>query len=180
MKIFYNKKQFLVFYMLGFLTGILYANLAANEYMGNVGIFSEYFLKQYTTAEIVVEEYLLYLMKIRLIPFAVLFALSYTKFRKISVMGCLLWTGFSCGILACVSILNMGIKGILLCITGMMPQFLLYIPAYIILLWYSFTYPIVKWNIQKSIFTGLSLLVGIILEAYVNPILMELFIHSLQ
>ena len=48
-----------------------------------------------------------------------------------------------------------------------------------VVIWYSYTYPQNKWNAQKSIFIGLAMVMGIILEAYVNPILMQAFLKTL-
>ena len=43
MKIQQSKKQFLIFYMSGFLAGILYANMVSDSYLESYGVFSEYF-----------------------------------------------------------------------------------------------------------------------------------------
>lgn len=34
------------------------------------------------------------------------------------------------------------------------PQFLCYIPAYLIVVWYAYCYPRMQWNIQKSLVSG--------------------------
>ena len=78
-----------------------------------------------------------------------------------------------------MAVFSMGIRGIILCIVGIMPQFLFYIPAYLVVLWYSYTHPRGQWNIQKSIFTGLMVLLGLIMEVYVNPLLMKVFLGTL-
>ena len=48
-----------------------------------------------------------------------------------------------------------------------------------VLLWYLFTYPEAKWNPSKMISMVLFIIVGILLECYVNPIIMELFLKTL-
>ena len=58
MKIFHTRKQLLVFFMPGFLLGIIYVNFIAVKYMAEPGIFSSYFLEQFRSADIVAEEYL--------------------------------------------------------------------------------------------------------------------------
>ena len=73
----------------------------------------------------------------------------------------------------------MGIKGSLLCLVGLFPQFVLYIPAYVVLLWYCYTVPHTRWNRQKTIFVSLAMSVGIILEIYVNPIIVKAFLSVL-
>ena len=47
-----NKKFLIVFCMLGFLIGIIYANMMSKDYIASMGIFSEFFLTQYSQAEI--------------------------------------------------------------------------------------------------------------------------------
>ena len=165
--------------MPGFLLGILYVNLIMKQYTAEPGIFSDYFLKQYQSVSIVAEEYIWYLIKIRAVPFLILLGLAFTKMRKAASIAFLVWTGFSSGMLLSMAVLSMGIKGSILCIVGILPQFLLYVPAYMVIIWYSYTYPQNKWNTQKSIFLGLTMLVGIILEAYVNPILRQGYLGSL-
>ena len=95
MKIFHTRKQFLGFFMPGFLFGVIYVNFIAGKYMAQPGVFSDYFLNQFTTVQINAGEYLWYLLRLRLIPLAVLAALSLTKVRKLSVILFLVWTGIS-------------------------------------------------------------------------------------
>ena len=176
MKIFRTRKQFLVFFMPGFLLGIIYVNFIVRKYMAEPGIFSDYFLDQFQSVTVDAREYIWYLLRLRAVPFLALAGLSFTKARKISAVLFLVWTGISAGILISSAVLNMGIKGSLLCIVGLFPQFLLYIPAYVVLLWYCYTAPQTHWNRQKTVFVSLTMAVGIILEMYVNPILVKAFL----
>lgn len=168
-----------MFFMPGFLAGILYVNLIAKQYVAQPGIFSDYFLNQFGTVKIVMREFIWYLIQLRILPFIVLLMMSFTKFRKITVILFLIWTGISSGILISTAVLRMGIKGSLLCIVGILPQFLFYIPAYLVLIWYSYAYPNSHWNTQKTVFVTVMMLIGLILEAYVNPILMGAFLSTL-
>ncbi|CUX41701.1 stage II sporulation protein M [Clostridium sp. C105KSO13] len=179
MKILQTRKQLFAFFMPGFLLGILYVNLIMKKYTAEPGIFSDYFLKQYQTAEIVAQEYIWYLIKIRVTPFLLLLGLSFTKLRKFSSIAFLIWTGFSCGMLLSMAVLGMGVKGSILCFVGILPQFLLYVPAYMVVIWYGYTYPKNRWNMQKTVFAGVAMVIGIVLEAYVNPILMQAFLSTL-
>lgn len=167
------------FFMPGFLAGILYVNLTAGQEWAESGIFSEYFLKQYATVEMNVPEYLLYLAQIRLLPFLILTAAAFTKFRKIAAGGFLMWTGFTAGMVLTMGAFNMGIKGVLLCIVGVLPHFLLYIPAYVVLLWFALTTPRNRWNRQKTIFVVLAMGMGLVLEGYVCPLLMQWYLGTL-
>ncbi len=179
MKIFRSKKQFLIFFMPGFLLGIVYVNFVARKYMAEPGIFSDFFLNQFQSVSIDVKEYVWYLLRLRAAPFLALAGLSFTKAGKISAVLFLVWTGISAGILVSAAVLNMGIKGSILCLAGLFPQFLFYIPAYAILLWYCYTVPQTHWNRQKTIFVSLAMSVGIILELYVNPMIIKAFLSLL-
>ncbi len=179
MKIRQRRKYIMAFYMAGFLIGILYANMAAKQYITSTGFFSEYFLNQYLSIDVIAEEYIAYILQIRVLPIAVFVVIGQTKLRKPSVICWLLWTGFSSGMLIVASIVQLGVKGVLLCLIGITPQFLFYILAYIVIMWYFYTYPVSTWNGGKTIFVVLTMALGILTEVYVNPILMKMFINAM-
>ena len=139
-----------------------------------MGIFNLQFLEQYTGTEFAAKEYLLYLTGIRLLPFGILTGLVLTRMRRIISFVFLAWTGFSLGILLTMAVFYMGLKGIVFCIAGIFPQFLFYIPAYAVVLWYGMTYHQSRWNHQKTIFVIGMMLTGLILEAYVNPVFVKM------
>lgn len=174
---FQKKGQFLaVFFMIGFIVGILYANVVSRDDTAADGIFNEYFLKQYAQTEIIAEDYIRYVLRARLAPILAVSLLGCTKWKKAVVGGTLGWTGFSGGVLAVLAVLHLGMKGLLLCIAGIVPQVFFYVLAYIVLLIYLYHYPKGTWNPAKTVFVTLSLVVGILLETYVNPILMKFII----
>lgn len=175
-----QRKRFITaFYMVGFLVGILYANLISRQYIMASGIFSEYFLSQYAAIEVIAEEYLSYILQVRLVPIIVLVIFGQTRFRKPMVIFWLVWVGFSSGMLLVAAIVQLGAKGILLCVIGSTPQFVFYLLSYVVLLWYFYTYPASRWNYGKTVFVILTLVLGIASEAYVNPILMKMFINAM-
>lgn len=176
MRIFRTRKQFLVFFMPGFLLGILYVNFIAKNYMAEQGIFSEYFLNQFRSSHVEIREYIWYLLRLRAVPFLVLIGLSFTRVKKAAAVLFLCWTGISFGILVSAAVLSMGLKGSLLCVAGLFPQFLFYVPAYLVLLWHCYMLPQSGWNRQKTVFMALMMAVGIVLELYVNPILVKIFL----
>ena len=179
MRMFRSRKQLLAFFMPGFLLGIIYVNFIAKRYLAEPGIFSSGTLEQFLMVHISAGDYLWYLLRVRVVPFGVLAALAFTKMRKLSVALFLLWTGLSGGILISSAILSMGIRGSIFCLIGLMPQFLMYVPACFVLIWYSWSYPQNRWNRQKIVFVLLMLSMGMILEIYVNPIIVRWFIGTL-
>lgn len=180
MRIHQSKNYFVILYMLGFLSGILYANFIARSYITMTGIFHEYFLNQYTQMNIVAEEYFLYLLQWRVLPFVAVALLGCTRLRKAAAVGCLLWTGFSGGVLAVAAVLRMGAKGMLLCLAGIFPQLIFYIMAYAMLLWYLYKYPESRWNSTKTVFVILMLGAGIVTEVYMNPGIVRWFMDVIM
>lgn len=168
-----NKYRFVVWYMLGFLIGILYANFIARSYITMTGIFHEYFLNQYTQMKIVTEDYMWYLLRCRVLPLGFVVFMGSAGFRKFSATACLIWTGFSSGVLAVAAVLRMGAKGMLLCVAGIFPHFIFYIFAYVVILYYFYHYPETKWNVKKTMFVFVMFVTGILLEVYVNPTVMR-------
>lgn len=112
-------------------------------------------------------------------PVLILGALGCTKLRKGIVAAFVLWTGFSSGLLFTSAVIKMGVKGIILCLIALIPQFLFYAAGYLALLWYLYTYPQVRWNLTKTVIFLLLMAVGILLECYVNPVIMQMFIQTL-
>lgn len=174
-----NRKYLAIFCMVGFLLGILYTNIVSKDYAVTLGIFDEYFLNQYMHTEVVVQEYLWYILRVRALPMIAIGVLGCMRIRKAAVICFLIWTGCLSGILFTSGVLKMGIKGILLCLIAGTPHFLFYIAGYSILLWYLYTYPSSKWNMSKSIFLLLMMGVGIIAECYINPILVKMFLKTI-
>ena len=101
-------KHFVLYYMLGFFAGIMYANLLAKDYIASMGILNEFFLNQYSADDINTAEYLWYVTRIRVFPALILGAFGCSYVRKGAVAAFLLWTGFSSGL--CFTL-----RGILLC-----------------------------------------------------------------
>lgn len=179
MRIQENKKYFVLCYMLGFLIGILYANIVSKDYIASMGIFNEFFLDQYAQTDVVMGEYVWYVMRIRILPIILLCAISCTRLRKSAVIVFLAWTGFSSGMILTSAVMKMGIKGVVLCLLALTPQFLFYVAGYVVLLWYLFYYPKSRWSLTKTVFFLTLMGTGMILECYVNPVLMKLFLKTL-
>lgn len=165
--------------MAGFFVGILYANLVSGDYIAGTGILDNYFLEQYVQTEIDTAEFLWYVAYLRLLPAMLLFALGCTKLRKGAALAYIAWTGFSCGMILVTAVMKMGVKGIILCLICLTPQIICYIAGYIMLLWFLFAYPSVRWNMSKTTCFALFMLTGILLECYVNPVIVKMFLRTL-
>ncbi len=179
MKIREDGKYFVLCYMAGFLAGILYANLVSKDYIANTGILNDYFLEQYAQMDIDTAEFLWYAACIRLFPAFLLFALAGTKLRRGAALACILWTGFSSGMLLTAAVMKLGVKGIILCLLGLVPHFICYAAGYLMLLSFLYSYPKVRWNLSKTVCFALFMLAGLVLECYVNPAVMQMFLKTL-
>ncbi len=179
MKIRDSRKYLIVLYLTGFFVGIIGTNIESKKIILYSGIFSETFLNQYRQVNIEPEKYLWYVVRIRLFPVILLGTLGCTHFKKVIVAVFLGWTGFLSGTGVTLAILKMGVKGLLLGIVSLTPQFIFYISGYSIMLWYLYQYPNVRWNGSKTIAVCLALLTGVVLETWVNPFLIQLFIRVL-
>lgn len=164
-----NKKKILFIFMLGFFGGILYTNIISEKIVTATNVFHESFLKEYANLEFVGWDYMLYLLRGRLLPLGLLAVTAMTKVRKPMAVLFLIWTGFSEGVLAVTAVLRMGSVGMLFGIAALFPHFLFYIISYCMLLWYSFGYPTISWNKSKTIFLAFMYFTGIVSEAYLNP-----------
>lgn len=174
MRIFHlGKKQMPAFFMPGFILGIIYVNFFTDKYMAEQGIFTEYFLSRLLTVRIDPGGFMFYVLRVRLAPLCAVALLAMTKLRRASAVFFLVWTGFTAGVAVSSAVAGLGLKGCLLCAAALIPQFLFYVPAYVILLRYCLGAPQVRWNRQKSIGVALMTAAGIILEIYVNPSLVR-------
>lgn len=179
MKILENKKYFVLFGMLGFLAGIVYANLISRDYIANMGIFNTYFLEQYQQTDINVTEYIWYIARVRVTPLILLIIAGGSRIRKAAAAFCLVWTCFLGGLLMTSAVMKMGIRGMVLCLIALVPHMIFYGAGYLILLWYLLNYPIVRWNLSKTVCMVLFVMLGIVTECYVNPVVMQLFLKTL-
>lgn len=172
------KNQLLMIILaVGFLIGILYENITARKYGVTVEIFQPYYLEQFLNTEISIEKYLLYVARVRFLPFAFLWLLGCLKWKKIFSVITVAWTGFLTGVLFVSAVVLLGVKGLLICVASIFPHILFYGMAYGMTLIYMFFYPKKQWNISKTVFVCLMLLIGILLEAYVNPFIVRMMVR---
>ena len=164
-------------FMLGFIAGIIYVNVFAKSYVISMGIFCDYFLEQYIVNQIDTKEYMFYILKIRVLPLMILCIAANTKYKKIIACLFLLWTGFSGGLIFTAAVMKLGMRGIGLCITGLLPQFVCYAVLYAMIVLYLFTYPNTRWNGTKTMSVIIFMLLGIVSECYMNPVILQIYMN---
>lgn len=165
-----HTKIWVAVYAVGVMAGILYANLIAQESIMQMGIFAENHLTESVKVCVPRLEYIWYIVRMRLLPLCILTLAGATRWKKTSAVLFFLWTGFLTGVLFCAAVLQLGIKGIFICVLALLPHMPFYVAAYVAILIYLLNYPVVnRWNINKT--TGVLILyaIGIFLECYVSP-----------
>lgn len=175
-----NKNQLLiVFLVVGFLVGVIYENVITKNQVVTTEIFLKSNLQRYLQTDVIAEKYFWYVIKERVVFLLIICILSCVKWKKIFVTICLILTGFFTGTFCVAAVLQLGMKGILLCVAGMFPQMLFYGFLYGMLFVHWFRFPERQWNRTKMLFVIILFVIGILLEVYVNPIIVKFIIGIL-
>lgn len=184
--------KYIRFVFLGcFVIGIIYANILGEEKLTSFGILNEYFIEKFKFASIRKENLFFYILEERLPIMVLMLILVFTSFRLAAGSVFIGWQGFSAGFLLSTALIKYGMKGLVLIGGAAFPQYLIYIPIYIIYLHLAshLQHKIYCFKVEgqqsynKSKVYAASLLVvslifcafvtGIFLESYVNPPLLK-------
>ncbi len=169
-----NKSQLLlIFLAVGFFVGILYRNIISGKEMVVTELFLKSNLQRYLHTNIIAEKYFFYVIKERVLLLGMILLLGCIKWKKVVVGFFISLSGFVMGVLTVSAILQLGMKGILFCLIALLPQGIFYGAAVAILLVYWYWYPKRPWNRVKTIFVIFAFVLGILMEVYVNPILLK-------
>lgn len=175
-----NKNQLLiVFLVVGFLIGVIYENIVTKNQVVTTEIFLKSNLQRYLQTEVIAEKYIWYVIKEKVFLLLIICILSCVKWKKAFVVLSLVLIGFFAGVFCVAAVLQLGIKGILICIAGMFPQMLFYGFMCGMLFVHWFRFPERQWNRAKTIFLAVLFILGILLEIYVNPIIVKFIIRIL-
>ena len=175
MKAFRTGHYFLALFFTGFLTGILIVNYIWGEQLSLIGTFTEVYLMRLKNEKISFQQYIWYLIQVRGIFFLMLFfpqtaicgaslglmlwfqtvlpvLLPFWRWESGSEklwQRFLLWTGMSGGILLSEAVAELGMKGSILCVAGLFPQFLFMFRQFLCFCAFVGNYPQNQWNRQK-------------------------------
>ncbi len=116
-----------------FFIGILLANLSGSKRLLDYGIFNVYFLKQFEYSSISYTDLFLYILETRAPVFLFLAVLGVTELWYLAHVLFVMWNGGALGFLFVSGISNLGVKGILLVVLSLVPQYLSYVMLYLIL-----------------------------------------------
>lgn len=182
---------FLTFFCVGLIAGILVIYMGKSILLGDGGMFDEstlYHLKYMTVDS---NALFCYVLRKRMIRFLGLAILSTTYLGLVACMGAAFWYGLSAGAFLATLTMRYGIKGILLAVISMFPQYLVYVPVVLaLLLWCEELFRgiyvrgeysaadkgfLLKKAGRLLVLTAV-LVVGCMLEAYMNPYLLMGFL----
>lgn len=187
-----KRKQLLLIVAAGFVVGLFLMNIVKGALLEGTGLLSEYTLYEMKYAEIDSSAFFAYVFQKRVGAALILGVLSTTWLGLAVTWTCAGWIGISFGMLFMASLLQYGIKGILLIGVGIFPQVLVYFPVCILLLEWSSEFCMAMYFphrlsgsfagsdavgkrvlMRKKALQFLGMLgvviIGCVLESYVNP-----------
>lgn len=175
-----------------FFLGMLLMNMGNEMLLGDEGIFNAASMNRLKYIEINHGKFFQYVLRKRLGECVLLLLMSTTALGMVTVYAAVFWQGLLTGMLMTAAAIRYGLKGILLILGGMFPQQCLLLPAGFMLLgWCMENYflihiygkgmsPFFRNKRQQFLHQGvflmwiiLVMLIGCILESYVNPILIS-------
>lgn len=184
-----GQSRFLPFFCAGLLAGIFIMNIGKSILLEGTGLFDQDTLYRMKYMTIDSNALFSYIFRKRIGRILFVSVLSTTYLGLIAYYGLTFWYGMSAGAFLTALTLRYGIKGILLALVSMVPHYLVYIPALLILFsWCEALYRGIyvrgggeldmgdrKFLLKKAgqllgILVAVS--AGCLLEGYVNPYLL--------
>lgn len=172
----------LYLFMGSFLVGILIMNFLSEQMLTESGIFNQTTINRLKYLEIDGKQFFPYVLKSRIKEYLLLILLSTTGIGLIGIYLDIVWTGLLTGMFLTATAIKFGMKGMLLIVAGILPHQLLLFPAGFMLLGWCYEnccqkcFPNKKeYYIRQGIilvWIFAVLLIGCILESYVNPLLL--------
>lgn len=125
----------------GLFAGMLLMNFGKSILLENTGLLDEYTLYHMKYMTVDSSALFYYVLRNRLGRVLALAILSTTYLGMLVCIGTVAWYGMCAGAFLAAAVIRYGLKGILLVLTGIFPQYLIYVPAMVILLlWCRRTY----------------------------------------
>lgn len=174
-----GKFPFLTFFVAGLLAGIVIMNLGKSILLENTGLLDEYTLYHMKYMTVDGSALFYYVIKERFGQLIILAVLSTTYLGLAVCAAVTLWYGVCGGVFLATAVMRYGIKGILLVAVGVFPQYIIYVPGMVLMLYWCR-------NLYQKIYLdrvkvspmqwigrllGIFLLFGLgcVLESFLNP-----------
>ncbi len=192
----YIKNAVRIFF-LGIIVGIVMMFLFRNQLQEEIYLFNEEWILYIQEGSVNVKSLFVYTLFQRLKAVGFMLLLSTTAVGIICLYGYTAVLGVGAGVFLSVACLKYGLKGLLLILVASFPQILVYLPAFLYLFhlcyiiciklyfphkdyWRSGSTDKVFWvrNIVQICLMLLVVIIGILLESYVNPKIFFPFIKN--
>jgi len=187
-----GQKKYLTLFCVGLVAGFFMINIGKSILLEDAGLFDEHTLYQMKYMTVDSNALFYYVLRKRILRMLVLAVMGTTYLGLLVCMGTALWYGMSAGVFLTALALRYGVKGIGLAVLFVFPQYLIYVPVALALLFWC-----------ESIFRGIYIrkgergqwdrgamfrkagqllaicgaaAVGCLLESYVNPFLLMGFL----
>ena len=112
----------------GIIAGVLIAQTKATT--ADTGLLSEYFLNQYASLSVNIEKLFLYIGGYRISQYLAVVCAGFLPLAPAILTGLLFLTGMLWGTMAGISVIQLGGKGLMICVAGLLPQIFFYVPAF--------------------------------------------------
>lgn len=187
-----KKNQMEILFVLGFISGVVLPNLLWKTELEESGLPGLYLLTRVSREMPANPEYLIYILKTRGAVCLLCMLCGLSVFGLIVSVVASVWMGFLMGAVLTVSLLEFGVEGMFLAGALFLPQYVAYVPASLALYRRSFKSSLCAWKGQRltqterrgygifCVWTAAVMAVGMVLESYVNPILLEMVIGRLH
>lgn len=123
-----------MFFCIGFCLGVFIMNIGKGILLEGTGLFDEdtlYHMKYMTVDS---NALFCYVLRKRILWILAIIVIATTYLGLFACRGLVLWYGMSVGAFLSALTIRYGIKGILLAVVSIFPQYILYVPAYLALL----------------------------------------------
>lgn len=182
------KKIAIVALLFGVVMGTIFANLFKNIYLNSSTLTDSLNIDKINMLQINYGSLLKLVLVSNYKKFFLVWLLSLTVLGIPFIIMFILYHGFSIGFIISVVTMEYGIKGILLFFSYLFPQYIIYIPVYIITLWKAYQMCTDMYNTNRTVSRGrmnllvknfpmililaVLLLLGVIVETYLNTFIM--------
>ena len=187
-----GKIPYLPLFVIGLILGTIFMNYGKKVLLENTGLLDEYTLYHMKYMTVDNSAFFYYLLRQRIMDVLLMVIIATTYLGVIFVAAKTIWYGATVGMFLSAAAIRYGMKGIFLVITGVFPQYIVYIPAYIILLnlcektcrsiYFKDSSAdmsimnLIRSKIIRLLVILVAVVFGCILESYLNPIIFMNFL----
>lgn len=183
-----GSRKLLPVFCVGILAGILTVSIGRSIFLDETGLFDKYVLSGMKHMTVDSSALFYYVLRKRVVLTLLVAVLATTYLGYAVCVGTAAWCGMSVGTYITALVLRYGLKGLLLAAAGMFPQYLLFVPAILLMLgWCESLYRGIYSRSSGTEALGRSFVIkklgwlgvigavvaaGCFLESYVNPLLL--------